>query len=168
MSIPDRTEKRRPTQPGLRQFSSRLRIAAARAMSQSKPVLARDAALQGAAPRLFLRAVQQCLRAHSSVTGTRSSRPNGSRALLSRHSVDFLQCRQSTHRRWCDLRSPRLGAVNRQQPTQLATGVSVLASRARSQWPSGCLRYMVIRLPASSFASPPARGVTDNESLHSV
>ena len=28
---------------------------------------------------------------------------------------------------------------------QVATGDSVLASRARSQRPSGCLRYMVIR-----------------------
>jgi hypothetical protein len=58
--------------------------------------------------------------------------------------------------------------VRRFSRPQLATGDSVFASRARSQRPSVCLRYMVIRCPASFVVSPPARGVTDNESLHSV
>lgn len=41
---------------------------------------------------------------------------------------------------------------------------NVWASRARSQRPSGCLRYIVIRCPASFVSSPPARGLTDNVS----
>src|SRR5438309_3945592 len=44
------------------------------------------------------------------------------------------------------------------------TGESVWASRARSQRPSGCSRYTVMRYPASCAASPPARGVTDSAS----
>src|SRR5262249_21929726 len=44
------------------------------------------------------------------------------------------------------------------------TGDNVWASRARSQRPSGCLRYTVIRCPANCATSPPARGVTDNTS----
>ena len=45
-----------------------------------------------------------------------------------------------------------------------STGDNVWASRARSQQPSGCLRYTVIRWPASCVSSPPARGTTDNAS----
>ena len=54
------------------------------------------------------------------------------------------------HERWCKgaqrpLRRTLDGRVRRFSRPQPPTGDSVLASRARSQRPSGCLRYMVIR-----------------------
>ena len=48
--------------------------------------------------------------------------------------------------------------------SHFSTGDKVWASRARSQRPSGCLRYTVIRCPASCVASLPPRDVTDNVS----
>jgi len=64
-------------------------------------------------------------------------------------------------------RRPAIVANRRARPSydlSSSTGDNVWASRARSQRPSECLRYTVIRWPACCVASPPARGVTDNAS----
>src|SRR5438445_13160201 len=54
-------------------------------------------------------------------------------------------------------------------PSQgLTTGDSTFASRARSQRPSGCLRWIVMRSPASRLSSPPPCGNTESESRLSV
>jgi hypothetical protein len=59
---------------------------------------------------------------------------------------------------------PRRHRNSKNTRHHFSTADKVWTSRDRSQRPSRCLRYTVMRCPASCAAFPPARGVTDSAS----